>query len=92
VIRVKEIAQATNELLDDPNSVTKPRKIGEIMRKIFNFTMPRDGKGYFLERTDSNLEKLRNIARKFGIAWEYPGERSQRSQCASPIEEQGVML
>jgi len=92
VIRVKQIADATNNMLDNPKFEIKSRKTGEILRKTFNFNMQRDGKGYFLERTDANLEKLQNIARKHGIDWGYPGKRSQRAQCASPVEEQGVTL
>jgi len=92
VIRVKQIADATNNMLDNPKFEIKSRKTGEILRKTFNFNMQRDGKGYFLERTDSNLEKLQNIARKHGIDWGCPVERSQRAQCASSIEGQGVTL
>jgi len=91
IILVKHIADVTNRLIDNPKNEVSPRKIGHIMRNIFNLDMNRGSKGIFLERTNSNEDKLQNISNKFGINWETLLKSAQRSHSASRIEAQEVM-
>lgn len=54
--------------------------------------MIRGGKGYHLERSQTNGEKLANIAKKFGIELEHPVGSAQSSLSSSALEPQQLSL
>ncbi|MCP4650468.1 MAG: hypothetical protein GY853_10365 [PVC group bacterium] len=87
-IRVKNVTNEVNKPIENSKYHTSPKRIGGIMRKVLNLAMIRDGKGFYLERSQPNAKKLANIAKKFGIGLEHPEESAQSSLSATPIEPQ----
>jgi len=92
LIRTMRITDKANKLLDNPDFKLSARKVGHIIRKTFNLAALRDNHGYYLEPSSHNLEKLINIANKYGIEVIPSPQCAQHTQCSPAVAEQGVML